>query len=295
MDREFFTAAMEASRISTPIKATRRIFFSHLSQSIEERGHFHVDYMFGSGTGIVIRVDSLFFLLTENHVIENATKYEFNNESPFWVSAYANRSPQEMLDYLMPANILHIGELISGRGVRVDTADLVLVELFYPAPGRLPDRFIDFDEGPGVILSKDQYFEGQFLQCAGYPFSRNDFEHHEEDSQGNTHTTRIQRHVELGICKFDDGFPYMSCEHVSDEFPDLNGASGGVITNVEQAGVPVKMAGMLVSSNPKKARFIPAYLIMEAISLRNKARVTPLDPAWRGPPDKEFIEWINSF
>jgi hypothetical protein len=41
---------------STALKATRRILFNHLYQSATERGHWHVDQMYGGGTGILSRL-----------------------------------------------------------------------------------------------------------------------------------------------------------------------------------------------------------------------------------------------
>lgn len=128
---EIVQKAREAVYKSTPIKATRRIFFNHLNESIEERGFFHVDTMYGAGSAILIKHEHTFYLLTADHVIANATTYSFTNESPFWAPSQANHFPQELKAFLMPAQILHIGETVPGRGSKFESKDMILIELFF--------------------------------------------------------------------------------------------------------------------------------------------------------------------
>jgi hypothetical protein len=283
MTSEEFKQALENSYKSTPIKSTRRILFNHLYQTVEERGHFHVDQMFGAGTCILFKQDAAFYLLTARHVIENATKFQFNNDSPFWVSCSERNFGNDLHDFLMPGQILHVGELIADRGKNIDASDLILVEMFYPNAGRMPDQFIDLDTRPDALMRKDEFFAGQILLAAGFPFEHNSFDFHEETAEGFTHSTNISRHIFDGFCDFDDIEPFISAENLG-TYPNLSGASGGVVTNVQPTSHEVKMAGMLVTAGPTIARFIPSYLISEAISNKHKARKQLVDPAFIGQP-----------
>ena len=89
-------------------KSTRRIFFNHLYQSVEERGYFHVDLMYGTGSGVLLKFDSRYFLLTAKHVISNNITDGFQNESPFWVSTHFKPKWQTFADFMFPRRIWNI-------------------------------------------------------------------------------------------------------------------------------------------------------------------------------------------
>jgi len=288
IDFEYFQKAFKATCESIPIKATRRIFFNHLNKSIEERGVFHVDLMYGSGSEVLIKHDYTFYLLTADHVIANATSYSFTNESPFWGPSQANHFPQELDAFLMPAQIVHIGETIPDRGHSFDSKDLILIELFFPDVKYMPDKFIDLDANPEILASNEGFYEGQILLAAGYPFETNHFEFFEETPDGMTHSTFVNRLIVDGICEFDEGDPIMRRQSRSGTFPNLSGASGGIVTNIPAPGHEVKMLGMLVSASSKIVRFIPSYVLAEALSNKAIARVTPVDPAFEGSPPLEL-------
>lgn len=280
MKKKQFRRAFDNSTQSIAIKSTRRIFFNHLHQSIEERGHFHVDQWYGSGTGILLKHDEKFFLLTANHVIKNATKFNFDNPSPFWVTSSSKYKAETIYDFLMPARIFHIGELIQERGTSVDASDVVLIELFHPFPRHMPDHYLDLDSKRHRLLRKNEFFEGQLLLAAGYPFENNLFEFFEEPKGIFTHATPIHRHIVNGICRFSENEPYMTLEGISDgKYMNLSGASGGIATNIKEKSNEVQMAGMLVSSGPTIIRFIPSYIIEYAILNKEKAREILIDPA----------------
>jgi hypothetical protein len=285
-----FKQALENSQRSTAIKATRRILFNHLYETSEERGHFHVDQMFGSGSGILLKQHGTFYVLTANHVANNATKYEFANESPFWVPRSANQFAKELYDFLMPGQILHIGELIADQGHSIDTSDLILIEMFYPHPKHMPDQYIDLDARPDALLTAVEFFNGQLLQGAGYPFEGNAFRFHDETPEGFTHSTDVNRYIFDGYCVIENNEPFISAENLG-TYPNLSGASGGIVTNVQPSGDDVKMAGMLVSAGPTIVRFIPSYLIADALTQKHLARSTKVDPLFLGQPPTELREW----
>jgi hypothetical protein len=288
-----FRQALDNSQRSPAIKATRRILFNHLYETLEERGHFHVDQMFGSGSGILLKHQSTFYIVTANHVIDNATKYQFGNESPFWVPRCADQFAEELLDFLMPGQILHIGELIANLGSSIDTSDLILIEMFYPHPQHMPDQYIDLDARPDALLTAQEFFAGQLLLGAGYPFEGNSFRFHEESPKGFTHSTDVNRYIFDGYCVIENNEPFISAENLG-TYPNLSGASGGIVTNVQPTGDEVKMAGMLVSAGPTIVRFIPSYLIAQALLLKHRARITKVDPLFLGQPPAELREWISA-
>ncbi len=236
--------------------------------------------MYGAGSGIFLKNEGKFYLLTAHHVIDNATSYRFNNESPFWITSKSKYGVKTLYDFLMPAQIFHIGELIVDKGVSIDSSDLVLIELFYPPPMHMPDNYIDLDSRPRRTLRKDEYFEGQLLLASGFPFEKNYFEFHDEVKEHFTHSTPVQRHICEGVCKSDGGEPYMTIDGISDgSYMRLSGASGGIVTNITPKSNQVRMAGMLLSAGSNIIRFIPAYLIEYAIQNKASARRTLVDPA----------------
>lgn len=290
MKKKQFLRAQKNSQSSNAIKSTRRIFFNHLYKSIEERGHFHVDQTYGSGTGILIKFNRKFFLLTARHVIQAATDFNFQNESPFWITSRSQYNVTSMYDFLMPAKLFHVGEEISQKGTSIDSSDVVAIELFPPFPHHQPDHFLDFDSSKNPLLTKDQFFEGQLLYAAGYPFEKNYFKFFDEPKEDFTHETRIQRHIVDGMCVFEGSEPHISLEPLTDsEYSNLSGASGGIVTNIQPKANMVKAAGMILSGGKKIIRFLPSYLIMEALKKINHAKVTVIDPAAESPIDLDKI------
>lgn len=285
MKKRQFERAAESSQSSNTIKSARRIFFNHLYHTVEERGHFHVDQTFGSGSGILIRKNGLFYLLTARHVLQNTTNFEFSNDSPFWVTALNRYQVNSIYDFLMPARLHFIGDLIADRGVAIDTSDLVMVELFKPFPQHQPDSFLDFDAKVSPMLSKEQFFAGQLLFAAGYPFERNSFTFLDEPRDGFTHETPVQRHIVNGQCVLEHGEPCMTALTNAAPYENMSGASGGIICNMQDKGNKVRALGMILSGGPRIIRFLPSYLIQEAIDRLNEAKSIVIDSAVIRRPD----------
>jgi hypothetical protein len=296
MNQKKFNRAFENSTSSIAIQSTRRIFFNHLTLSIEERGHFHVDQMYGSGSGILIKFNGGFYLLTADHVIRKATNYSFNNPSPFWITSRSKFNVTTMYDFLMPAKAFHIGELIADEGVSIDLDDMVLIELFQPGYRHMPDHFLDFDTKPR-LLKKSEFFEGQLLLAVGYPFEKNNFEFYDEPIGRFTHSTPVHRHIVDGICLFEYGEPFMTLNGVSEKkYGNLSGISGGIVTNIQMKSNQVKMAGLILSAGSTIIRFLPSYVIEYALRNFVRARQTLIDPAInRQPTFEELILMMKSY
>jgi len=291
MTEEEFDHALNESINSDAVKATRRIFFNHLDESLEERGHFHVDMMYGAGSGLLIKKNKTFYLLTVSHVLKNATNFEFSNESPFWMTCASNKFGDKLEDFLMPGQLIHIGESGAYEEKNVDCSDLLLVELFYPFFKNLPDRYVDLDNNPDCFVDKQDFYDGMVLLAVGFPFEENNFEYYDEPENGFTHFTNINRRIVPGLCSLDGGMPHM-VRFDGRDFPSLSGASGGVVTNVQTSRDEVKIAGVLVSASAAIVRFIPSYVVVEALSRLSQSKTTKVDPNFREPTleGRDFLE-----
>lgn len=285
MKKRQFERAFESTKTSNTIKSARRIFFNHLNHTVEERGHFHVDQTFGSGSGILIRKSGFFYLLTAHHVLQNMTNFEFSNDSPFWITARNRYQVKSLYDFMMPARLHLIGNLIANKGIAIDTSDLVLVELFNPFPHHQPDNFLDFDAKVSPMLPKEKFIAGQLLFAAGYPFERNSFTFLDEPRDGFTHETPVQRHIVNGLCVFDRGEPFISALPNAAPYKNLSGASGGIVCDMQKKSNQVRALGMILSAGSRIIRFLPSYLIQEAVDRLNEAVSIVIDPAVSRAPD----------
>lgn len=182
---------IEKSSASNVAKSTRRFFFNHLFESMESRSYFHVDQMYGAGSGVLIKIKGDFFVLTARHVIRNNTQCDFQNESPFWIPARSRGEWSSLYDFLFPKRLWNIGELISSKNDIINNFDLCLVEMFQPQKFHMPDHFIEINEKHSVLTKKD-FFEGQFLLTTGYPIEKNNFDYTPQNEK-ITHTTLGRR------------------------------------------------------------------------------------------------------
>jgi hypothetical protein len=250
-----------ASKLLT---SSRRIFFNYLEQSTEERGHFHVDQMHGGGTGILIKYMEIFFLLTAKHVIEENTKFDYQSESPFWVTSLSREWPVNLYGFLMPKRIWHIGKGISWTSSYTDPEDILLIELFYPNPNYWPDGFLDLDQND-LILEEENFYDGQLLLTQGYPLSDNDF-FYENVPEGYTHGTNLLAQTLPATLNFenDERFMKFITQNIV-EHENLNGFNGSPICNLQPDLDDIKWAGMLTSGGNNMARFIPSYALRDSL------------------------------
>ncbi|BEP96246.1 hypothetical protein GmRootA79_46300 [Acidovorax sp. A79] len=244
---------------------------------MKERGHFHVDQMYGSGSGVLIRFEGIFFLLTARHVILNNIPGEFQNESPFWISAKFQGQWDSLHSFLFPKFIWNIGELIKDTLDPTDASDVCLVELFHPQQYHQPDHFIEIRDRHSV-LTREEHFEGQFLLVSGYPFEQNEF--HFDPIGEYTHSTSLNRHTIPGIFSPEKPFGFISFDAVDADIQHENvtGMSGGVVCNVQPKANQVKLAGIPVSAGDNKCRFIPAYVFIDAILNYKNSSCRVVDP-----------------
>jgi hypothetical protein len=279
VSRKKLDRIMDKATKSNVAKSTRRFFFNHLSQSMKERGHFHVDQMYGSGSGVVIKFDETYFILTAKHVLDNNLQGLLQNESPFWLSIKNKPEWNSLYDFFFPKFQWNIGELIPEIDGSVDVKDICLIELFHPQEFHMPDHYIEI-ENISSVLARADFFDGQFLLTTGYPFISNTFSFEPVDDV-RTHSTTIERHTIPGIFKSSDKLGHISFEATNGEVnhESMNGMSGGAIYNVMPKANQVKLAGIPVSAGDKVCRFIPSYLFIDAILDHKGSSKITLDPA----------------
>lgn len=280
---------IDKAAASNVAKSTRRFFFNHLYESMESRGHFHVDCMYGTGSGVLLKVCNEFFVLTAKHVIENNIQGELQNESPFWVTAKNRGEWSSLYDFLFPKRVWNIGELISEEINGINCSDICLVELFHPQKFHMPDHFIEISS-KNCVLKENELFNGQILLVTGYPFERNSFDF-TPLNENITHTTKIQRHTIPGIYITNKDNSYISFEMTEGEthHENVNGMSGGAVYNVQPKANQVKLAGIAVSAGNNICRFIPGYLFIDAIINYRDSSSKVIDPVVDNPPSLEDV------
>lgn len=265
---------------SNAAKSARRIFFNSLEESLEDRGYFHVDWMYGSGSCVLLRFNNTFFLLTAKHVISNAMPIGIQNESPFWVSLQSTSRWESLLDFLYPRRIWNIGELIELDMPGIDPEDICLIELFPPLPGTFPEHFIDVDTEFTSFLREDLFSNGLLLVACGYPFLLNRFMY-DNPPEGFTHTTTVQKQLLTGVLRIqDNGEMLISfCLSPTDiTHQDLDGMSGGPILNVTPDPAEIKLAGIAVQGGNNICRFYPSFAIYSAIVRYQDCSCQIVDP-----------------
>lgn len=284
---------IEKAATSNVAKSTRRFFFNHLNESMESRGHFHVDQMYGSGSGVLLKFNDKYFVLTAKHVIDNNIKGELQNESPFWFPVKNKAGWSSLYDFLFPKRVWNIGELISEKVISIDSSDICLVELFHPQKFHMPDHCIEINDKSSV-LTKEEFFDGQFLLVTGYPFERNSFDFSPQ-SEDITHTTNIQRHTIPGVYLTNESGSYISFEMTEGDtlHKNVNGMSGGAVYNVQPKANQVKLAGVPVTAGNNVCRFIPSYIFIDAVINYRDSSATIIDPIVNNPPALEDVMKVS--
>jgi hypothetical protein len=286
MKQKKFDMYIKNAASSNVAKSCRRFLFNYMEKSIEERGYFHVDGVYGMGTGVLLRYGKFarygdkFFILTAKHVLDNNLNEDDHNESPFWIpmkSASPDNLYNSLFNFMFPRIRWNIGELMP-EVKHVDLSDICLVELFCPQPFAYPDNYIKIIDSSSV-LSKTDFFEGQLLLVSGYPFEKNSFF---DFTETYTNSTNIHRHTIVGVLRKDkeDEIGYISFEMTKNDIQheNVNGMSGSAIYNVQPKANQVKLAGIAVTAGNNICRFIPSYLLIEAILNYQKASHKVIDP-----------------
>jgi len=281
-------------------RSSRRIFFNDLFESVEKRGYWHSDIWSGMGSGILIKFKNTFFLMTAQHVLKDYIKGKeanFPNESPFWAEVSNQANPESLYDYLMPKKIWLIGELINTDDI-IDTSDVLLIELYYPKPFHMPDNFINIENNK-IISKKEDFYERRVLSISGFPFEKNSFDWDiEHPNPIITHSTTIQRHHIIGVFIDDKKLGYISFKYTNGDIQHKNvvGMSGGIVYDVQNKANQTKFCGMILTAGNNTCRFIPSYLLYDAIINYKSSTSIIVDPAENEIQDpKKIMEHIKNY
>lgn len=272
----------EKSTKSNTVKSSRRLLFNF--QNPENKQLFHSDDMYGGGSSILIKYSNRYFLLTARHVLSNSIDTlddrKYQNISPFWVVSH-NRSLDNwgFSDFLYPHKYYELKEVISDDH-QSTYKDIALIELFPIINNEnIPDNFLDLDKKL-EILPKKYFNEGRMLLVSGYPELKNPFEY-EDVPTGFTHKTTLNRNILYGFLKNDKFGQFISLDHFKNEnytHKNLNGFSGGIVTDVQSKGNAVRFMGMVISGGGNKIRFIPSWLILNALKNYQDCTSHIIDP-----------------
>lgn len=254
----------------------RRLIFTHCSQPIEELGRYHADMVYSKGgTGILIKYQQKFFLLTAQHVLDE--NYEAaQNESPFFTHLFAKRGWEGIEGMGFPMRGWRIGELITADSPCIDMQDIVLIELS-SSLFRFPDKFIDLDGTNGrIAVAVSDLYDGMLLVASGYPIDENPIEYPYGDDYNCS--TVINKHIFHGVCEFEGSAPllrfFSQITH-----SEMNGMSGGMVSNLMPKSNQVAWVGMIQKAGNGILRFYPACWIIPAIKNYMQASHYVIDPA----------------
>lgn len=260
----------------TVVQSTRRLLFTHCTQNMEELGHYHADMVFShGGTGILLKYNELFFVLTAQHVLNENYKAA-QNESPFFITLRsAGGFRGAGLDQLgFPIRGWRIGEGIAGEVPNIDFEDIVLVELAHPM--RYPSNFLDLDD-PSEVARHSAPLDPQegYLAVAGYPNEHNPIEY--PFAEVNCAAT-LNRHILLGRHTPAGGVSALQLQApLSHE--QMNGISGGSVSTFAAPNRPSQWAGMVQRADAGVVNFYPASLIIPAIANYLECGNFEIDPA----------------
>lgn len=258
------------------VQSTRRLLFTHCTQNMEELGRYHSDLVFShGGTGILLKYNELFFIVTAQHVL-NENYVAAQNESPFFIALGSARGYVEAgLDQLgFPIRGWRIGESITGEVPNIDFEDIVLIELAHPM--RYPDSFLDLDDPSEMARHAGPLNpEEGYLAVSGYPNEHNPIEY--PFAEANCVAT-LHRHIYLGRYTSERGVSALQLE-LSLSHEEMNGISGGSISTLATPNSPPQWAGMIQRADAGVVNFYPARLIVPAITNYLACSNFGIDPA----------------
>lgn len=286
LPQDRFIRALHNSQNHSLARSCRRMLFNHCNDTDQA---FHVDTVFGGGTGTLVKIEEKYFCLTAKHVItgNNVNLNNLQNDSFLWLPRDAAPPERELklTDFLFPKKAWYIGELIGYNETHwpfTDFTDILLIELFAPFPPNLhPDCFIEITEADGNILTEQQYFETQLVTINGYPLNQNAY-NYEDPPEGFTHATYIQRVSLVGQNKRHDG-GWAIDTSIGESIPthdNINGMSGGCLINVNVPENQLKWVGLIQAVDGQNMlRYIPSFILKPTLLNYSSARSTLIDPA----------------
>lgn len=258
--------------------SSRRIFHITTDSEIDEKEVFKDSYFSSYGSGILIKLDIKYFLLTAKHVLKDYLNEELPNTSPFRVTCHSSKSFDNTNDFLYPKRIWDIGSITPVTD-HYELEDVVLVELFQPLPWQRVDHFIDLEVEK--ILALCCYSTGLPVFDSGFSDASNPYFYEGQnstlpfDETKFTSSTVHQRDIVSGRLNIDRGIFFFDKKTYLDK--STNGMSGGLIITIV-SGEP-QILGLHIRGAEKSNRinFIPLCRIKEAVLLYQQAPSISVD------------------
>ncbi|MCM1961827.1 hypothetical protein NCY62_01155 [Acinetobacter pittii] len=258
-------------------QSTRRIFHIFTDASLDESQSFRDIFFAHGGTGILIKDNLKYFLLTAHHVIKDYIENS-PNTSPFRITNKSTTNFSKVDDFLYPKYFWTIGDIVEEHEY-YDFKDAVIVELFHPLPDQVVDHFIDINKVQPLEIN--EFKEGMIAVDFGYSLESNPYFYEADNTiapyNGEIHACSTKIHMDIinGYLK-KDLFTFVFEKY---NYLDLNtnGMSGGLIAGiVDGVARPLGMH-LRGSSTSKQINFLPIAELFRAVKRRDESKKIIID------------------
>jgi len=264
-------------------------------------GRFNPSHFGHKGSGILLRMNGIFFCLTAMHNLKTAHEPGWQlgdplcNRLPFWVAKcphdeirYFNPDHSLNVDaFLLPSLIWDISKLIDLDIPYVDTKDLCLIQLYDPIlnGGSEPQGFIDLDAvsmpdeslcaNPRVLQQIIGYPDTLAGKDIGIPPAHFEYYINMERQMYfgvyDSETEAIE-HSSEAMCRLVRGMPQFQ----PPTHEEIKGMSGGGVFLLDR--FEFRWCGILVSSASGRSRYIPCHLFHNALLNYKASNPIIVDP-----------------
>ncbi|GAB7549871.1 hypothetical protein [Cupriavidus sp. 8B] len=198
------------------LRVVRRVLFTAVDPSATA-GPFDLSHFYQFGSGVVLVSQGTVYVLTPSHVVRNATRNRYDNDSPLWVPI-RHEQPTDIQDFLMPMRYFDCSP--DGE----ERLDVGLVEM-NPMIFGLGDC-LNWDEG-AVFVTDPVAAHGTTAVVAGYPEEVNPYEFLETEA-GIQQVARVKQERFRGVITVDDDGMWLENPNHSPGY-EYAGLSGGVV------------------------------------------------------------------
>lgn len=229
---------------SNTLAVVRRTLFTATKPAERSTTSFDFETFYQQGTAIVLQSHGTVYLLTPSHVVRNATKNDYQNDSPVWVPVRHGQATH-LADFLMP---MRFHDLSPAGETALDAAVLEINPLII---GGLPD-FLDWDNGD-LFCQPDDLILGCTAAVAGYPEEVNPYEFVDQEDGTVVQVPTVRLATFLGVVSSEPDGQLMFENSMHQSAYQYAGLSGGVV--VCSIGGKLKYLGMAISYGHEGRRF----------------------------------------
>lgn len=229
---------------SGALRVIRRTLFTGTRNSEQSTSSFEFVAFYQHGTAIVLKSHGIVYLLTPSHVVRNATKNNYQNDSPVWATV-RHEQPSNLANFLMP---MRFYDLSPDGETALDAAVLEINPFII---GGLPD-FLDWDNDDLFCQTDDQVL-GTTAAVAGYPEEINPYEFLDQKDGSVLQVATVRPKIFLGKVSSDPDGQLVFENFMHQDGYQYTGLSGGVV--VCAIGGRLKYLGMVVSRGDEGRRF----------------------------------------